>query len=107
MFREVCDPTGLDLDTTRQSIFYDRLNEHYKPAHDLAWLVLGRLGVDNLFLAGNTRVFAFMLDMNVLFERFVAKLLQQVLIGTSCELQYRRPTARSSFMPTRINPTPA
>lgn len=91
VFREVCDPTGLDLDTTRQSIFYDRLNEHYKSAHDLAWLVLGRLGVDNLFLAGNTRVFAFMLDMNLLFERFVAKLLQQVLIGTSCELQYQRP----------------
>lgn len=91
VFHEVCDPTGLDLDTARQSVLYDRLNEHYKPAHDLGWLVLGRLGVDNLFVNGNTRVFAFMLDMNLLFERFVARLLEQVLIGTSCELQYQRP----------------
>ena len=91
VFREVCDPTGLNLDVVRKSILYDRLNEHYKPAHDLAWLVLGRLGVDNLFVTGNTRVFAFMLDMNLLFERFVARLLDRMLVGTSFELQYQRP----------------
>lgn len=91
VLREVCDPAGLDLDTTRQSVLYDRLNEHYKPAHDLGWLVLGRLGVDNLFVNGGTRVFAFMLDMNMLFERFVARILEQVLSGTSYELQYQRP----------------
>lgn len=91
IFREVCDPMGLDLNAARQSVFYDRLNEHYKPAHDLGWLVLGRLGVDNLFLNGSTRVFAFMLDMNLLFERFVARILEQVLIGTSYEILYQRP----------------
>ncbi len=91
MFREVCDSTGLDVDTARQSVLYDRLNEHYKPAHDLGWLVLGRLGVDSLFVKGSTRVFAFMLDMNLLFERFVARILGQVLTDTSYELQYQRP----------------
>ena len=75
----VCDPTGLDLRMLRREITYNRLNAHYEQAHGLAWFVLRALGINDLLDPGSTRSFAFLLDMNLLFERFVERLVGRVL----------------------------
>jgi 5-methylcytosine-specific restriction enzyme subunit McrC len=75
----VCDPSGLDLRALRREITYNRLNAHYERAHALAWLVLDALGIDDLLALGSTRSFAFLLDMNLLFERFVERLVAGVI----------------------------
>lgn len=79
VFEPICDPDQLDLKTARFAISYDRLNAHYETAHQLAWLFLDSLGIDDLLAPGRTRSFAFLLNMNLLFERFVTRLVEQVL----------------------------
>lgn len=75
----ICDPDRLDLDTARKDLVYNRLNSHYEQAHGLAWMLLDGLGVEDLLARGPTRSFAFLLDMNLLFERFVEKLVRRAL----------------------------
>ncbi len=56
-------------------IVYDRLSEHYRPVHSLCRLLLEGRGLDHP--AGSYPLGAFLLDMNVLFERFVAGWLRE------------------------------
>jgi len=75
----ICDPDQLDLRELRRSLSYNRLNSHYESAHDLAWMVLDTLGIDDILASGSTSSFAFLLDMNLLFERFVERFTTTVL----------------------------
>ena len=75
----ICDTDRLDLAGARTTLTYNRLNAHYETAHQLAWLLLDALGVDDLFAPGETRSFSFLLNMNQLFERFVTRVVEQVL----------------------------
>jgi len=43
---------------------YNRLNEHYREAHALAWLILDGLGIEDFYTVARNRTFAFLLDMN-------------------------------------------
>jgi 5-methylcytosine-specific restriction enzyme subunit McrC len=79
VFDPICDADRLDLPATRKGLSYNRLNSHYERAHQLAWLVLDGLGVDDLLARGATRSFAFLLNMNRLFERFVERLVEAAL----------------------------
>jgi len=79
VFDPICDVLQLDLGSARKDIAYNRLNAHYEQAHGLAWMLLDGLGVDDLLAPGGTRSFAFLLDMNLLFERFVEKLVRRAL----------------------------
>jgi 5-methylcytosine-specific restriction enzyme subunit McrC len=90
IFEEVCTP-DLNLETARQQITYHRLNEHYREAHTLAWLILeGLNAVKDLLASGRTRCFAFLLDMNQLFERFVYRLISGLLTGSPYQVSYQR-----------------
>jgi 5-methylcytosine-specific restriction enzyme subunit McrC len=75
----ICDTDKLDLRSLRGSLTYNRLNSHYERAHDLAWMVLDALGIDDILASGRTQSFAFLIDMNVLFERFVERFFAKVL----------------------------
>jgi 5-methylcytosine-specific restriction enzyme subunit McrC len=79
IFHEACDPGGVDALTLLDELTYTRRNEHYHAGHALAGLLLRRLAVRDLFTPGGTRSFAFLLDMNDLFERFVTRLAIDVL----------------------------
>lgn len=70
----ICSTDDLDLPSIRRELSYDRLNDHYKVAHDLGWVILDALGVEDLLSGGPTTGFAFLLNMNTLFERFIEKL---------------------------------
>ena len=87
---EACD--AHDVALPRRSIDYSRLNTYYRQAHELAWIVLeGTQGLDDLYISGDTRSFAFLLDMNRLFERFVERVLQRAVgvHGVRVLLQHR------------------
>jgi 5-methylcytosine-specific restriction enzyme subunit McrC len=82
IFSEVCDLPGLNLRLARSSLVYNRMNEHYREPHELAWLILDGLGIEDIFAAGSQRCFAFLLNMNRLFERFIIRWLRQMLAGS-------------------------
>lgn len=91
LFAEACSPEKLNPEAARQQLTYNRLNAHYRDPHELAWLVLeGQRGVKDLYTPGRARCFAFLLDMNLLFERFVHRLFERTLDAASYALDYQR-----------------
>ncbi|HVS06362.1 MAG TPA: hypothetical protein VHK65_09395 [Candidatus Dormibacteraeota bacterium] len=82
LFSEVCPTDNLDLQTTRQQLAYHRRNAHYKRGHHWAFLLLGGGAIKDVYTAGLAEAFAFMFDMNRLFEEFVERLLQNAFQGT-------------------------
>lgn len=89
MFEELCNISGVDLRTLRNSISYDRRNAHYREAHRLANLLLDSLGISDMY-RGTSSCYAFLFDMNRLFEAFVGKWLARVVDGTSYKLEEQR-----------------
>lgn len=79
MFGAACGPMTGDWREIRSRLTYNRLNERYREAHTLAWIILSGLGVRDLLAAGDTHGFAFLLDMNPLFEAFITVLVQAAL----------------------------
>ncbi|MEA4909867.1 MAG: hypothetical protein VB089_19750 [Anaerolineaceae bacterium] len=79
IFSEACQLNRMDLSKVRTEIFYTRLNEHYRQAHQLAWFILDGLGIEDVFHNGDTPSFAFLLDMNYLFEQFLQRYLTETL----------------------------
>ena len=90
IFREVCDWTSLDVGRCWDDLTYHRLNEHYRPAHDLARLVVRGAGVTSLYGRGSTDCFAFLIDMNVLFERFVLRILETLAQPLNLSVRYQQ-----------------
>lgn len=79
ILESVCQLDGFAPREVRLRLSYDRLNAHYRTAHDLAWLLLEGLGVDDLLTPVDVQSYAFLLDMNRLFEQFVRRLFEVVL----------------------------
>lgn len=90
LFRQLCDPAALDVAAAEHDLHYHRLNEHYREAHTIAFLVLKGLGIRDILAVGRTRSFAFLLDMNPLFERFVLRLIQYAMPTSGYQVQYQR-----------------
>jgi 5-methylcytosine-specific restriction enzyme subunit McrC len=76
---DACNIEGLDASALLDDVAYNRRTEHYRYAHLLAGLLLRRLAVRDLFTPGGTRSFAFLIDMNDLFESFVSRLVAEAL----------------------------
>ena len=90
-FDEACDASALDPTWIDEPIAYHRRNDHYQDAHTFARLVLQQLAVRDIYAPGSARSFAFLIDMNRLFEDFVTALLQRRLtpLGFSVRSQAR------------------
>jgi 5-methylcytosine-specific restriction enzyme subunit McrC len=69
---------------------YHRLNEHYREAHGLSWLLLDGLGTKDVLAPGQASCFAFLIDMNRIFESFVHRLVERLLAGTGTRVHYQR-----------------
>ena len=88
LFTAVCTTNRLaDWKSARSAMHYHRLNDHYREAHELAWLLLDSMGIDDLFANGQTQSFAFLLDMNQLFERFIDYFIRHALAKESYQIQ--------------------
>lgn len=57
-------------------IHYNRQNIHYENAHDLCKLIIDSSGIVDYYSDRKHRVSSFFFDMNLIFERFVAKLFE-------------------------------
>ena len=75
---EACSLHDCDWQQTRKTLIYNRMNEHYRESHDLAWLILDGLGIEDIFAGGAQRCYAFLLDMNGLFENFVTRWFREL-----------------------------
>jgi 5-methylcytosine-specific restriction enzyme subunit McrC len=87
---ETCDWSGLSREALIAPFEYDRLTSHYRTAHELARLILGNTNVNDLLAGGSTRSFVFLINMNLLFERFVGAVLRRVLAGVARIHEQRR-----------------
>jgi 5-methylcytosine-specific restriction enzyme subunit McrC len=74
---------------------YTRRNEHYRPAHLIARMFIRNLAVNDLYAPGSGESFAFLLDMNRLFEDFITRVLQDVFRDTDVRV---RPQVRDSSL---------
>ena len=106
LLQQLCDPSTLDITTAEEHLYYHRLNEHYRDADTLAFLILRGLAIRDLLGAGPTRCFAFLLDMNTLFERFVLRLVRHALDATRYRIRYQHGDARSCGTQIPIGLTP-
>ncbi|MCZ0981481.1 hypothetical protein O1L60_27970 [Streptomyces diastatochromogenes] len=75
---------------------YHRHNEHYRPAHRWAALLLTGGGLEGLFTPGPLASHAFLIDMNRLFEAFVTRLLEDGARGSG--LRAEGQTSRSGVL---------
>jgi 5-methylcytosine-specific restriction enzyme subunit McrC len=91
LFTEACGPEKLNPEVARQQLTYNRLNAHYADAHALAWIVLNGLrALKDIYTPGGARSFAFLLDMNLLFERFIHRLFERLFGGGVYAIEYQR-----------------
>lgn len=88
-FKQVCDPTTLNVSFLRQTLSYTRFNEQYRNAHALAWLILDGLGISDLLHSGTTESFVFLIDMNLLFEQFLWRALNTLCSRENLRVRYQ------------------
>ncbi len=69
------------VEELRSRLAYDRRNSHYRNAHIWALALLEGNRLRDPFVPAGSTTGVFLLDMNVLFERFVTWLVQQALSG--------------------------
>ena len=81
-FEELCSVEQGAADAA-EPLAYTRRNRHYAAGHVWARLLLAQRGIHDLYAAGTPQTQAFLLDMNVLFERFIAQVLEDSAAGTS------------------------
>jgi 5-methylcytosine-specific restriction enzyme subunit McrC len=77
LLQDVCEPVTADADSYERTIRYTRRNAAYRPAHELAKLLLRQLAFDDLFNSSGDGVTAFMINMNTVFERFILRLVTE------------------------------
>jgi 5-methylcytosine-specific restriction enzyme subunit McrC len=87
VFAAATTPFDGDWRFVRAEMTYDRLNTRYREAHQLAWMVLEGLQVHDLLMSGATRGFAFLLDMNRLFEKFIEVLVRAMVRHMPIDVQ--------------------
>ncbi|HEY9285130.1 MAG TPA: hypothetical protein VIP46_16880 [Pyrinomonadaceae bacterium] len=91
LFAEACSPEKLNPEAARRQMTYNRMNAHYRDAHALSWLILdGLRALKDIYTPDRARCFAFMIDMNLLFEMFVRRLLERALDSPSYAIDYQR-----------------
>ncbi|MEY4373486.1 MAG: hypothetical protein RL219_2255 [Actinomycetota bacterium] len=82
LLTDSCEVTTTDPTWFERAIRYDRRNARYRPAHELSLLVLRSAAFDDIYDTSSGRVGAFLLDMNVVFEKFITRLVEDALKPT-------------------------
>lgn len=90
-FTALCAAEHLDVRAAAERLTYDRTNEHYRNAHRWALMLLGGSSFSKLFSADGGTTHAFLIDMNALFEDFVAQLLRDAFAGTGVNVRAQLP----------------
>jgi 5-methylcytosine-specific restriction enzyme subunit McrC len=99
-FAELCSVADGTADAA-ESMDYTRRNRHYAAGHVWARLLLAQQGIHDLYAAAAPRTQAFLLDMNVLFERFIAQVLEDSASGTPFRVE--RQSSSGSIIVDALN----
>jgi 5-methylcytosine-specific restriction enzyme subunit McrC len=78
-FSEYCHPLDDAPGHQDDRLLYHRRNQHYKSAHHLALLMLRNVRLRDIYGTGTANAFAFLIDMDPLFESFVCRLVETAL----------------------------
>ena len=90
VFADLCAEGPAETAFYRARLTYGRRNERYRRAHELCFLLFDHLGVDDLYGSGKTESFAFLLDMNKVFESFATKLITEAFRGSRWQVMPQR-----------------
>jgi 5-methylcytosine-specific restriction enzyme subunit McrC len=104
LFEEVCSMEGVNPGALLDEMTYHRMNAHYATAHGLARIVVEGLGVDDLLRGGDTPSFAFLIDMNRLFERFLWRLMERLLADRAYRVHYQKASRSILWDPVANRP---
>ena len=80
ILHQTCNPSAFDIRLGESQLAYNRMNSIYKDAHQLCWLIIKMCGVKDFFESSTIKSFAFMLNMNLLFEEFIYSAVKQILL---------------------------
>jgi 5-methylcytosine-specific restriction enzyme subunit McrC len=83
------DLAPVDEDTL-DNLYYTRLTRHYRPMHNLCRLILRGIAVEGP--RGETKATSFLVDLNRIFEAFIAAILTEALKGEGFTVQYQSKT---------------
>lgn len=83
----------------RPRLVYGRRNERYRAAHELSLLLFDRLGADDLYGTGPVDSFAFLINMNDVFEDFITAMVDEAFTGSNWRVLSQR--AESSVVRNR------
>lgn len=92
LFLTMCSPLPCHWHDAQSQVVYHRMNEHYREAHELAWLLLAGAGITDLLATGKTHGFSFLMNMNTLFEAFVERLVMAAIQSTDIKLHRQNQT---------------
>lgn len=79
VFLECCSLNEFDYRQANTTLVYNRLNAHYREAHQIAALIIDTIGLEDIYERGRTTSFSFFIDMNALYEGFIARWLLELL----------------------------
>lgn len=96
-FASICRPELFRRNDLEHELTFHRLNTYYRPALELARLILLGLGIENLLASDKTSSFAFLLDMNALFEKFIFRYLERLINSTPYQLKFQFPEKATIF----------
>ncbi|WP_165969265.1 hypothetical protein [Actinomadura sp. KC06] len=82
-FSSVCAVGGFDVRSAAERLTYHRANEHYRDAHRWARMLLEGSSFTDRHTRRTKTTHAFMVDMNLLFEDFVTRLLRDAFSGSN------------------------
>jgi 5-methylcytosine-specific restriction enzyme subunit McrC len=94
-FTDVCTTDAFDATKAEERLSYYRGNEHYRSAHRWSLLLLRGTAFSDLYAVSGPSSQAFMLNMNLLFERFVTRLLQDAARGSDIKVRAQDPLSRA------------
>lgn len=90
IFLASCTIHDADVKELLAGVTFNRLNQHYKEPIELAKLLVSESGIRDLFSAGETKSFAFLINMNTLFELFVFRFIQRALDPSLYQVKYQQ-----------------
>jgi 5-methylcytosine-specific restriction enzyme subunit McrC len=86
LFQDICSVKNFNAALARSMLSYHRMNSHYREVHELAWLIFDALGIEDFYKPGTVECFAFLFNMNTLFEKFLRRWVTDLLKGSTFDI---------------------
>ena len=79
------------IESDFKNIVYNRLNEHYKPIHELGKIIWQNTGISDLYKFRKSSINSLFIPMHVVFEKFLENLFENYFPEFQVEAQTNKP----------------